>query len=331
MVDLVTGATGFIGGQLVKELLKRGRKLRLLVREGRDIAKLRNARVEIFYGDLNKPETLKNISKGADVVYHAAGQLGGAGVSYKQLRKTNVEGTENLLKACLDHKPKRFVHFSSTVVYGFNGNINTDESSELKPFKSGYCRSKALAEEQLFRFSGDIELIILRPSNIFGPEDTVFTYLITWAMDKRILFAFPKAGETLTSPCYIKNIVTATEKALKVTAKKGPCEVYNISDGNDIDWKRYLNLIAGQLGKKPPRRSAPVKPLLFAARMLEIIYTLLKIRSRPPITPHDIAHVSDDYSFSIDKAKTKLGYNPVFTTEKGIAETVNWYREYRLK
>jgi nucleoside-diphosphate-sugar epimerase len=265
--------------------------------------------------------------KGFNTVIHTAANSTYWGNS-DEIYRTNVEGTLNLLKASIRAGVRRFIHYSSTVVYGFDGNINTEESSELKPFKSGYCRSKAIAEEQLLRFDKDIELIILRPSNIFGPADTVFTYLITWALDKGVLFAFPKRGETLTSPCYVKNIATATESALKT--KTGFGEAYNITDGNDIQWKTYLSLIAEQLGRKPPRMSVPVNPLLFVSRILESIYTLLKIRSRPFITPHDIVHVSEDYSFSIKQAKTKLGYNPPYTTEEGIAETVRWYREYRL-
>jgi nucleoside-diphosphate-sugar epimerase len=325
---LITGASGFVGSHLLRHLSDKNEyRVTGLVRPTSNLFRLRDKQYRLLYNSINDPmeETMNEF----DAVIHSAASTKYWGNS-NEIYRTNVDGTLNLIEASIEAGVRRFIHFSSTVVYGFNGNINTDESSELKPFNSGYCRSKTIAEEQLKRFYKDIELIILRPSNIFGPEDTVFTYLITWALDKGILFAFPRAGETLTSPCYVKNIVSATERALKVPVQKGHGEVYNITDGNDIHWKTYLSLITEKLGKKPPRRSAPVKPLFFISRMFEIIYNMLKIKSRPPITPHDIVHVSDDYSFSIESAKIKLGYNPPYTTEEGIAETVKWYREYRL-
>ncbi|UCB46721.1 MAG: NAD-dependent epimerase/dehydratase family protein [Spirochaetota bacterium] len=322
---LITGANGFVGSHLLRHLSENQEyRVTGLVRPTSNLFRLRDKQHRLVFSSINDP--MEETIKGFDVVIHTAASTMYWGNS-NEIYRTNVDGTLNLVEASIKAGVRRFIHFGSTVVYGFDGNINTDESSELKPFKSGYCRSKAIAEEQLLRFKKDIELIILRPSNIFGPEDTVFTYLIIRALDKGILFAFPKAGESLTSPCYVKNIVSATEKTLKI--KEGLGEAYNISDGNDIQWKTYLAIIACQLGKKPPRKSAPVKPLLFASRMLESTYTLLRIRSRPPITPHDIVHVSDDYSFSIEKAKTKLDYNPSYTTEEGIAETVQWYRKYR--
>jgi nucleoside-diphosphate-sugar epimerase len=323
---LITGANGFVGSHLLRHLSeKRVYRVTGLVRPTSNLVRLCNKQYRLLYNSLNDP--LERIMKGFDAVIHTAANTTYWGNS-DEIYRTNVEGTLNLIKASIRAGVRKFIHFSSTVVYGFDGNIDTEESTDMTPFKSGYCRSKAIAEEQLLRFDKDIELIILRPSNIFGPADTVFTYLIAWALDKGILFEFPKWGETLTSPCYVKNIVSATESALKT--KTGLGEAYNITDGNDIQWKTYLSLIAGQLGRRPPRKSVPVKPLLFISQILEGAYTLLRIRSRPFITPHDIVHVSNDYSFSIEKAKTKLGYDPPYTTEEGIAATIRWYHEYRL-
>jgi nucleoside-diphosphate-sugar epimerase len=320
---LVTGANGFVGSHLLRHFSEKDQyKVSGLVRQTSNLSRLCDKQYSLLYGSINDP--LERIMSGFDAVIHTAANTTYWGNS-DEVYKTNVEGTINLLKASVSAGVRRFIHFSSTVVYGFDGNIDTVESSDLRPFKSGYCRSKAMAEKELQQASQDIELVILRPSNIFGPSDIVFTYLIMQAVEKGIFFAFPKQGKTLTSPCYVKNIVSAVESALRTRTGFG--EAYNITDGRDMQWKAYLGIIAEEFGKEPPRMSVPVKPLFCTAKILEGLYTLLRVKSRPFITPHDIVHVSEDYSFSIEKAKTKLGYNPPYTTEQGIEETVRWYRE----
>jgi nucleoside-diphosphate-sugar epimerase len=320
---LVTGANGFVGSHLLRHLSEKHHyRVTGLVRRTSNLSRLCDKQYSLLYGSINDP--LERFTKGFDAVIHTAANTTYWGNS-DEVYKTNLEGTINLFKASMSAGVRRFIHFSSTVVYGFDGNIDTVESSAMKPFKSGYCRSKAMAEKELQRAGRDMELVILRPSNIFGPSDIVFSYLIIQAVEKGILFAFPKGGKTLTSPCYVKNIVSAVESALQTRTGFG--EAYNITDGRDMQWKTYLDIIAGEFGKKPPRISVPVKPLFCTAKILEGINTILRIKSRPFITPHDIAHVAEDYSFSIEKAKTKLGYDPPYTTEQGIEETVRWYRE----
>lgn len=324
---LITGASGFVGSHLLKQLSKqKGYNVIGLVRRTSDLFRISRLRSSLVYGSLE--EGLDEVTRGIDAVVHTAASTVYWGKS-AQVLSTNVDGTLNLLNASLVNRVKRFIHFSSTVVYGFSGNINTDEDKPLRPLGTPYCSSKTIAEQKLLQFRNDIDLIILRPSNIYGPTDLLFTYLLTWAVEKGILRGFPRGGRTLTSPCYVKNIVSATIKALET--EQGFGEAYNISDGSDMEWREFLGIIAEDLGKKPPRISLPVKPLLFIARTLESMNSFLGLKSRPLITPHDIAHVSCDYSFSIDKAARILGYKPQHTTQDGIEETVEWYLGYRKR
>jgi len=220
---------------------------------------------------------------------------------------------------------KKLIHFSSTVVYGFKGHRGTKEDAAMSPFGNSYCLTKTIAEKKLLEYKNKLELIILRPSNVYGPADLKVTYPLIRSID-RGLFGFPNGGKPLTSLCYVKNLVNATEKALLTACPSG--EIFNISDGMDIPWKDFLAMIAKKMNSKPPWMSVPSKPLYWASVVLENLFKMRASKKPPPITPYRIAISSRDYSFSIEKAKEILHYSPPFTTSDGIKETVEWYNKY---
>ncbi len=321
---LITGANGFIGSHLLKYFSgKKEYRVSGLVRKSSNLFRLQSKTCKLRYASINDP--LEDIVRGFDVLIHTAGKTSDWG-SYGSFYKANVEGALNVLQASIKKKVRRFIHFSSTVVYGFDGNFNTGENKRQNPFPNYYCLTKAAAEEKLLRFKDAIELIIIRPSNVFGPYDTTTTYPLIRAMEKGLI-GFPEGGKRLTSPCYVKNLVIATEKAL--LTENGLGEAFNISDGTDIPWREYLLMIAERLHRKPPRLVIPAKPLFFISFVLEKLFRLFNSLEPPFITSYRIAQVAKDYSFSIEKAKRLLHYNPPYTTKEGIRESVAWYNNYK--
>jgi len=321
---LITGASGFIGSHLLKHLAgKKSFQTAGLVRKTSNLFRLQGKEYHLLHASLDEP--LENIVHGFDIVIHTAALARDWG-NYNNFYRTNVEGTVNIVKASIHCGVKRFIHFSSVVVYGFKGNVNTDETKKMKPFSNNYCITKSLTEEKIMRFKDEIELFILRPSNVFGPFDTSFTYPLYSALEKG-LAGWTAGGKTLTSPCYIKNLVQAAGLCLK--APGGAGEAYNITDGKDILWKEYLKMTADELQKKPPFLPVPAALLYRASLILEKGFQLFHSQKPPLITPYRIAQSMRDFSFSIDKAKRLLGYSPSYTTLEGTKESIEWYYKYR--
>lgn len=321
---LITGANGFIGSRLLRRLSeKEGFAAAGMVRETSDLFRLRDGTYDLRQGSLDGP--LEDILRGFDTVIHTAARSSDWG-GYDSFYRTNVEGTVNLVRAAVAGGVGRFIHFSSTVVYGFGGNRLTGEDRPAAPFNNPYCITKVRAEQELLRYRDRIRLIILRPSNVFGPGDLTTTYQLFEALRKGMP-GFPAGGRYLTSPCYIDNLVAATELALRSECSSG--EAFNISDGNDIPWREYLARIAGELGVRPPRLAIPAGLLRPAAGALEKLYSFFRSSRPPVITPYRIAQVVNDYSFSIEKAERLLGYVPPCSTEEGIRESVRWFKIFR--
>ena len=144
---LITGATGFVGGHLAEECIRRGWTVRALARAGSDTAILERIGVAICRGDLTESEGVHTALAGVDVVFHCAAKVGDWG-PVEEYRKVNVEGLRGLLEACKALPLRRFVHFSSLGVYAARHHHGTDETEPLpEKHMDGYTQTKVEAEK----------------------------------------------------------------------------------------------------------------------------------------------------------------------------------------
>ena len=325
MKVLITGSTGFVGRYLVAELLGRGVGCRLLVRDVVAAEKIfENAgNIEFWPGDITKPETLKSIADGVDYVYHlaAAGHVSAMSqAAFDEFVRVNVEGTKDLVQECKGFGVKKFVHFSSTAAMGLIKKDVVDESTTPEP-RSPYQKSKLQSETAALDAGGDdVPVVVVRPCMIYGPGGKGEFYKICNLMRKG---RFPKVGfgKNLTPLVHVTDVVRAAMKA----AEKGlGGEVYLVASETSIDLNYMRKLVMQAWGTKAMYPYVPVWLMLLVGWVFEI---LALVTNTPPMcTRKNIASTVFNRVFSIEKAKTQLGYVPEITFEQGIAETVDWFR-----
>jgi dihydroflavonol-4-reductase len=176
MKTLVTGANGLLGSNLVRELLKRGHQVRVLVRRGADLRTLHGLKVEYFFGDLLDEQNLVEACRGCDFVIHSGGKTAGSQTKFSDFAGINIKGTQNIVRAAEIAGVRRMVHVSSCCVFG--GGTMENPGTELSEFtgfrfNSGYINSKYLAQQWVL---SEVEktgfpVVIVNPTLMIGPFD----------------------------------------------------------------------------------------------------------------------------------------------------------------
>lgn len=305
---LVTGGAGFIGSNIVEELVKRGHQVRVvdnfLTGAKENIAAfLRD--IELIEGDIRNYELCERVLKGMDYVLHNAA-LPSVPLSIKTPLVTNginISGTLNLLTAASDTGIKKFVFASSSSVYGDDVNLPKKEYTLGNPL-SPYAVSKLTGEKycqvfgELFGFS----MICLRYFNIFGPKQNPFsTYSAVIPKfinrmlrgERPVIFGDGKQSRDFT---YVSNVVEAN--ILASEAENITAGIFNIACGERIN----LNFLVSRLNK-----------------ILKVGFIPSYLEPRPADVRHSYADVS--------LAEEILKYKPLVSFDEGLERTVNWYEE----
>ena len=329
MRDLVTGANGFVGASLCRRLIERGDEVRGLVRKTSDCSLLHGLPVKHVVGSLDEISVLKKAVEGVDLVYHVAAAVSDWG-SREYFQKGNVEGTRNILEASIEAGVKRFVFISSIAVHSFIGGQDMDENAPQLPTPFPYCQTKREAEALVMAVHKlhQIEVTIVRPGDVFGPGDRTSLLKMAEYLEKGKM-AYVGGGRTLAAFTYVENLNEGLVLAGIVDKAAG--ETYVITDGSHRTWRDYFEKLTQALDLPQPKISIHPALAYPAAWILEWIYRLFRVSSRPPITRYLIAHVRKDFHFGIQKAGRELGYVPAIGFDEAIRRTAAWYRQQREK
>ena len=324
LLALVTGASGFIGGRLVERLAtEEGVRVRAMVRNTGKAGRLGKLPMEIVQGDLLDPQSLSKAVNGCDLVFHCAAFTSAHTGYKKEFFQTNVEGTENILKASAEAGVKKFIHFSSIAVYGLNPPDGADEDTAYQPCGNLYCDTKIAGEKAVWAYHQNkrLPVVVIRPANVYGPHSKPWTLRPIKLINSGQMMLI-NDGTGLCNYVFIDNLIDATLAATKCDEAIG--QAYIISDGIAVPWKEFFGCYA-QMAGKPRMRAVPEWLGKIIALGMEITS---KFTAKPPkITRQAVDYLTCKARFNIDKARRELGYQPRFSLKEGMQMTEQWLRE----
>lgn len=322
MKTFVTGATGFIGASIVRELLKDGREVRVLVRSASNISNLKGLDVEIWKGDLLDTAGLRRGLKGCDILYHAAADYRLWTRNPDEMYRINVGGTAAILEAALENGITRVVYTSSVGTLGNPGNgaPGTEETEvSLADMVGPYKKSKFLAEREAERFvARGLPVVIVNPSTPVGPWD------IKPTPTGKIIVDFLKRR----MPAYLDtglNLIAVEECArghILAEQKGRPGRKYILGNAN-ISLRDIFRMLQEITGIPAPKVRLPYAPVLVAAWLNERIS---QITGREPLIPlAGVRMAAHHMYFDSGRAVRELGLQQTPVTE-ALERAVAWFR-----
>jgi dihydroflavonol-4-reductase len=316
----VTGGTGFIGGEVVRQLRERGDDVVCLVRNPEKGAKVAALGCELANGDLGNEAAIRAGMEGCDAVIHAAAiyEVGIPKKAQPAMWEANVAGTERVMKAALEAKIPRIVYVSTVGIFGNTHKKVVDESYENpeQGYTSYYEETKLEAHKLVKRMIAeqDLPATIVQPGGVYGPDDTsqVADLLKEFFAGKLLLMPFPELGICLS---HVEDIAGGILLALD-KGKLG--ETYVIS-GPATTMRAAIEMVAKVSGRKAPKRDLPTG----AMKMMIPFGPLVgKLMGQPP-NLRELITSGDGVTFwaSYDKAARELGYAPR-DMETGLRQTL---------
>ena len=322
MPVLVTGAAGFTGGHLARMLAARGDTVRAMVRQPARAAELSALGVEVVPGDLRERSAVESAMRGVEVVYHVAALYREAGLPEREYFAVNAGAVGDLIEAAAAAGARRLVHCSTV---GVHGDVERPPADEDAPFRPGdvYQRSKVegerVAREAAARTG--LEVVIARPTGIYGPGDRRLLKLFRGVARRQFLFL--GSGDIFYHLTYIADLVEGFRLCADTPAAAG--RTYILAGGEVTTLVALVRIIAEEAGVPPPRLHLPVWPFWAAGVVCEAVCAPLRIA--PPIYRRRVDFFTKSRAFEIGRARRELGYAPRVGLREGIRRTLAWYRQ----
>jgi dihydroflavonol-4-reductase len=324
MRALVTGATGFIGGNLARELLDFGYEVRVLVRDGSDLRALQGLNPEIARGDLLDSASLERALDGCDVLFHAAAAYTLWTPNPETVYDVNVGGTVRLLTAAKALAIRRVVFTSSesTVAVVANGRPGGEEgTTRLADLAGHYKRSKLMAEEAALRFCHEgLPVVVVNPTTPVGAGDVKPTPTGQFILDfiNGRMPAYVDTGLNLVD-------VADVARGHRLAMERGRVGERYLLGNRNVTFREILSLLAGITGRPAPNRRVPLGLALVAAHVNELISR--RITGRPPRIPLAGVKTARKYRhFDCSKSIRELGM-PQTPVDEALTRAVLWFRE----
>lgn len=322
---LLTGATGFVGSAILRQLIRRGDTVRTLVRSTSDLRNLRNIDCEVFVGDINDLDSIKTAISDCQVLFHVAADYRLWALNPDEITKTNIIGTQNIMTAARITNIEKIIYTSSVATLGKNHNgmpANEKTPSYLENMIGVYKRSKFIAEQHVQQMISEQSLpaIIVNPSAPVGPRDlkpTPTGRLIVKAAKGEI----PAFIDTGLNIVHVDDVAIGHIKALD----KGKIGERYILGGENLPLEHILSLVSEFYGNKAPKIRVPPNIVLPIAHLIQVWAKITKSQE-PFITVDGVKMSRQKMYYTSDKAASELGYK--FRPAKvAIKDALEWFGE----
>lgn len=293
-------------------------------------------------GDVRDYADVAGAVSGANCVFHVAsyGMSGKEQLDQRMIEEVNVQGTQNILRACVEHRVPRLV-YTSTFNVVFVGQVieDGDESLPYLPlhlYPDHYSRTKCLAEMAVLKAngtalkdgSGVFRSCALRPAGIYGPGEQRHLPRIVNYVEKGIFSFVYGEPSSLVEFVHVDNLVLAHELAAKALTAEGRCSAagqpYFISDGRPVNNFEFFRPLVEGLGYRFPKLRLPISLVYLFAVLAEATHRLIGrvYNFQPLLTRAEVYKTGVTHYFSMAKAKAELDYEP---REHDLDEVVQWF------
>jgi len=321
---LITGGTGFIGSHLVRRNIKEGNGVMVLTLPGDPgIPDIESLGCEVITGNICDVTLVEELCRGQDVIFHCAAVV--TDWAPKRLfNEVNIEGMENVCRAAVAAKVGRFVEISTNDVFGLIEGVVIDESFPYKKWGEPYPDTKIEATEIAWRYFRDhgLPVTMVYPCWVYGPGDKTFVPLTADAIVKSEMLFWRK--DVLVWPAYIDNLVDLLMLISKSEDAVG--RGYLVHDGESTTFQDFCAMIAESLGLPGPGLHIPYGAAYAAALVMEGIWSLLRLSTRPLLTTYTVKNLGSRLQFSIEKANRELQWKPPVSFNDGFEETMRWLK-----
>jgi nucleoside-diphosphate-sugar epimerase len=321
MKALVTGATGFIGSILVRELLSKGHEVRALALPGENTANLEAVGVTITRGDLTDPESLRGICAGCDVVFHLAARVTDWG-NRARFYSAILGATRNLLREAAG-AAGRLVYISSIAALGLGSHLKGVPETAA-PRKSGVPYNDAKADTEAlvreYHDSGKIDCVIVRPANVTGPGSVWVTDIIERMRD--MMVPLIDGGRHSASLVYVDSLVDGIIRAGTIDTARG--KAYHFRDDWRVSWERYIADLGAFIGKRA-HGNVPFRAAWTAGRLLEAVLNPLNVRA--PLTRLAAGVMGRDNDVDTTLARMELGWRSTVPYDEAMERIGAWVKK----
>ncbi len=319
MKIFITGGDGFLGSNLVRELIKRGHSIKVLVQPNRQTSTLEGLDIEIVEGDLLNLEQLIVVAQGSDAIYHVAANTSIWPSKNELVNKINIEGTRNIISL------SKHLNISKLIYVGTANSLNfftkDNHGVEGTAYITGkygldYIDSKYKAHQiVLDAVKEGVPAVVVNPTFMLGPYDSMpSSGAMIIAVYQQKLPGYAPGG---------RNYICVKDAAIGIAnaLEKGKVGESYIIGNKNLSYKEAFSLIASVLDVEPPKISMPKFAVLAYGKISMFIY---RITGSKPVVSYPMAKIAcDTHYFSAAKAVRELGL-PQTPVEEGIKESFNW-------